>query len=991
VATYLQVDPSSPTDTDLTGQAATAVSNAFSPPAKSLVIIFAGQGKTNSASSSSMTISDTSGATWNAMPYALGTSASGGGVTGWWAWFDQAPGSITVTINYAGWSGTGGGRFINPLVFAGAHWDQSGAGMASRVSAVGSTDATVNINVSARGSWLWGIMDAPNINTTFTASGANILDTTYSGGATDGVTMIITRQSGVTASAGTFTVGGTWGSATAFTNVIAFEVLPSRLQGQKLTLWHPGKGLSRLARHNKTARSTTRYVAELQDNFNDNAIDVTKWPNNFGTVTETGGRARVNCATTTSAYQSGFVYSLKDSAVSVQLLPAAVNAGTTVLTQLAVLADNNGTDVTTQVILDSNQIIFKSRAAFADPSPVTLTYDPVAHAYVRIREAAGTTYWDTSPDGLTWTNQRASASPSWVGGLTSVLLSSSRATGTTNFAEFDNLNVAPLDRTFSDSAPASDTMARTLILPRGFSDSAPAGDAVARIAQSFTRTLTDSAPASDAMARTLVQPRTLTDSAPASDSISRTLALPRAFTDGAPAADSITRGAQSFTRTLTDSAPASDTMARTLVLPRTLTDSAPASDSVTRGAQSFTRTLTDSAPASDIMARTQVRVRTLADSAPAADSITRTLVLPRTLSDSAPATDSIARGAQSFTRTLTDSAPATDSFSRTLVLPRALADSAPASDTMARTQVRARTMTDSAPAADSMTRTLVLPRSLADSAPATDSFTRTLALPRTLSDSAPVSDSISRTLALPRGFGDSASAADAFSRTLVLPRTLTDSAPASDTMTAVSSGGTSRTMTDAAPASDAMTRTLALARALADSAPASDVFTRTLSRPRTMADSAPAADTVSRTVALPRAMADNAPALDLFGRTVISQRAMADSAPASDVIAHGPYRYVRVFSDTASAVDAMTRGLTLGRGFSDSAAATDVFTRVMQLLVSRGQMFPVDRGKAGMTTAPRGASVMAPAVRGTAGMSGGSGKGAAMVPATRGNSTMTGA
>src|SRR5947209_9097853 len=208
-----------------------------------------------------MTISDTSGATWNAMPFAKGTSASGGGATGWWTWFDQAPGSITVTVNYSGWSGTGGGRFINPLVFIGAHWDQSGAGMASRVSAVGSTDTTVNITASVRGSWIWGLTDAPNINTTFTPAASNVLDTTYSGGATDGVTMIIFKLSGLTASPGVFTLGGTWGSATAFTNIIAFEVVPSQLKGQQLTLWHPGKGLSRLARHNKTARSTTRYVA----------------------------------------------------------------------------------------------------------------------------------------------------------------------------------------------------------------------------------------------------------------------------------------------------------------------------------------------------------------------------------------------------------------------------------------------------------------------------------------------------------------------------------------------------------------------------------------------------------------------------------------------------------------------------------------------------------------------------------------------------------
>jgi hypothetical protein len=35
----------------------------------------------------------------------------------------------------------------------------------------------------------------------------------------------------------------------------------------------------------------------------------------------------------------------------------------------------------------------------------TLTYSPVAHAYWRVRDTAGRVYWETSPDGVTWTTQ----------------------------------------------------------------------------------------------------------------------------------------------------------------------------------------------------------------------------------------------------------------------------------------------------------------------------------------------------------------------------------------------------------------------------------------------------------------------------------------------------------------------------------------------------------------------------------------------------------
>jgi hypothetical protein len=34
-------------------------------------------------------------------------------------------------------------------------------------------------------------------------------------------------------------------------------------------------------------------MAALVDDFDDNSIDTGKWPANYGTVTETGGRARV--------------------------------------------------------------------------------------------------------------------------------------------------------------------------------------------------------------------------------------------------------------------------------------------------------------------------------------------------------------------------------------------------------------------------------------------------------------------------------------------------------------------------------------------------------------------------------------------------------------------------------------------------------------------------------------------------------------------------
>src|SRR5206468_4627856 len=43
---------------------------------------------------------------------------------------------------------------------------------------------------------------------------------------------------------------------------------------------------------------------------------------------------------------------------------------------------------------------------------VDLTYVPTTHLWWRIREASGTVYWETSPDGVTWTQQASVATSS---------------------------------------------------------------------------------------------------------------------------------------------------------------------------------------------------------------------------------------------------------------------------------------------------------------------------------------------------------------------------------------------------------------------------------------------------------------------------------------------------------------------------------------------------------------------------------------------------
>lgn len=70
-----------------------------------------------------------------------------------------------------------------------------------------------------------------------------------------------------------------------------------------------------------------------------------------------------------------------------------------------------------------------------------IPYDPVAHRWWQFREDAGTTYWETSPDGLVWTSRLTAPTPSLVTHA-EVWMSAYTGPGITNPGRvvWDNLN-----------------------------------------------------------------------------------------------------------------------------------------------------------------------------------------------------------------------------------------------------------------------------------------------------------------------------------------------------------------------------------------------------------------------------------------------------------------------------------------------------------------------------------------------------------------------
>jgi hypothetical protein len=183
-------------------------------------------------------------------------------------------------------------------------------------------------------------------------------------------------------------------------------------------------------------------LSSLADDFNDNAVDPAKWPDSFGVFSETGGRARVQCDAGFNAYSSALTYTLHESSMFLRAYPPAAGGATTeAWTQILIKQQTNGTDLGFEISPLSGNLTMFSRTGFFDPGAVAIPYDPVAHAWLRVRETGGTVYWDTSPDTLTWTNQRTLASPVWATDPNlEFQLIAHRSDGTTDFAEFDNLN-----------------------------------------------------------------------------------------------------------------------------------------------------------------------------------------------------------------------------------------------------------------------------------------------------------------------------------------------------------------------------------------------------------------------------------------------------------------------------------------------------------------------------------------------------------------------
>ena len=84
------------------------------------------------------------------------------------------------------------------------------------------------------------------------------------------------------------------------------------------------------------------------------------------------------------------------------------------------------------------------KIATVNTSLASATYSSTTHKYVRIREASGTTYWEYSSDGISWSTLHSVANPIAVTAIiVELLIGHYAAEAAATTGKWDNINILP--------------------------------------------------------------------------------------------------------------------------------------------------------------------------------------------------------------------------------------------------------------------------------------------------------------------------------------------------------------------------------------------------------------------------------------------------------------------------------------------------------------------------------------------------------------------
>ncbi|MCX4786459.1 LamG domain-containing protein [Streptomyces sp. NBC_01221] len=182
-------------------------------------------------------------------------------------------------------------------------------------------------------------------------------------------------------------------------------------------------------------------LAQLCDDFDDGVVDPALWTASGGSV-EVGGRLRQPVVSgSTARHTSARTWVLTGSQSTVRLVTVPAGGGSS---SMSVNWYLNSAVAGTRMRWAYNGLTRQLRATSevggVDDAGAWFDYDPIKHAWLRIRETSGVTLFETSPDGWSWTARRSVATPAWVGtDQVQVDFVATRTGGISDYIEWDYL------------------------------------------------------------------------------------------------------------------------------------------------------------------------------------------------------------------------------------------------------------------------------------------------------------------------------------------------------------------------------------------------------------------------------------------------------------------------------------------------------------------------------------------------------------------------
>jgi hypothetical protein len=204
----------------------------------------------------------------------------------------------------------------------------------------------------------------------------------------------------------------------------------------------------------------------FNDNFNDNSIDTAKWDETAAhltyhasvTVVETGQLIEITPRTSVAGSNHNGLRA--DNAVDFtrgycqwevrQIAGADVNAQT----RCGIILDASNL---IEFMVANTTLTFRQRASGSN-SDTTLAYNSTTHRWMRLWHDGTNIYFDTSPDGTTWTNRRTVAAGITLTSVKVYIMAGTEGSVTTpGVAKFDNVAqgnltvVAPFEQVIQQS------------------------------------------------------------------------------------------------------------------------------------------------------------------------------------------------------------------------------------------------------------------------------------------------------------------------------------------------------------------------------------------------------------------------------------------------------------------------------------------------------------------------------------------------------------